>query len=337
MHGLATGLQLARIPFAEASPLARAAEDAGFSKLTVGDNMTEGFTLVGALGAVTRTAQIHTSIVTWTRTPVLTALAAMTAAELTGGRFGLGLGTMPQAWSEDFHGIPYANPVGRMRDFIGAVRAALGASADSPANHSGPFYTIRGYRPLQPPTQHRIPITLGVIRPKMSRLAGEIADGVCLDSMHSVEWMRDVLLPQMEAGLAASGRTRADFEIGAAVISAIADDPREALDMARRTIAFYLITPYLRDVMAHHDASAAYDRGVEALRRGDREAAFRAIPDEVVEAIAVTGTPEQYIEKLRRYVGVADWVRLSPAHSNPLPVIIAQAKRIVETVAAAGA
>ena len=120
MHGLAAGLQLARIPFAEASPLARAAEDAGFSKVTVGDNMTEGFTLVGALGAVTRTAQIHTSIVTWTRTPVLTALAAMTAAELTGGRFGLGLGTMPQAWSEDFHGIPYANPVGRMRDFIGA-------------------------------------------------------------------------------------------------------------------------------------------------------------------------------------------------------------------------
>ncbi len=103
MHGLAVGLQLARMPFAEAVEIARAAEDAGFSKLTVGDNMTEGFTMVGALGATTRSAQIHTSIVTWTRTPVLTALAVTTtatttpAATLTGGRFGLGLGTMPRA------------------------------------------------------------------------------------------------------------------------------------------------------------------------------------------------------------------------------------------------
>jgi probable F420-dependent oxidoreductase len=335
MHGLAVGLQLARVPFAEAVALARAAEDAGFTKLTVGDNMTEGFTMVGALGAMTRTAQIHTSIVTWTRTPVLMALAATTAATLTGGRFGLGLGTMPRAWSEDYHGIPYANPVGRMRDYVGAIRAALSATPDAPVDYEGPFYRMRGYRPLLQPSEQRIPITLGVIRPRMSRLAGEIADGVCLDSMNSVEWTRDVLWPQLSAGLAASGRPRSAFEAGTAVISAIADDPREARDMARRTIAFYLITPYLKDVMTHHGCADAYDRGLAALERGDREAAARAIPDEIVEAIAVTGTPDEYREKLRRYVGVVDWVRLSPAHANPLPVVIDQARRIVAAVATA--
>ena len=336
MHGLAVGLPLARIPFAQAAPLAHAAEDAGFTKLTVGDNMTEGFTLVGALGAVTRTAQIHTSIVTWTRTPVLTSLAATTAADLTGGRFGLGLGTMPRNWSEDYHGIPYANPVGRMRDYIAAVRCALAATAESPGNHEGPFSTIRNYRPLQPPTAHPIPITIGVIRPRMSRLAGEVADGVCLDSMNSVAWTTDVLWPEMSAGLAASGRPRSAFEAGTNEISAIDDDPRVARDLARRTIAFYLITPYLRDVMAHHGASAAYERGREALERGDREAAARAIPDEVVEAIAVTaGSAEEYREKLRRWAGVVDWLRLSPAHANPLPDVIEQAKRIIAAVAEA--
>lgn len=335
MHGLGIGLQLARIPFAEAAGIARAAEDAGFSKLTVGDNMTEGFTMVGALGAVTRSAEILTSIVTWTRTPVLTSLAASTAADLTGGRFGLGLGTMPRNWSEDYHGIPYANPVGRMRDYILAIRTALAATPEQPLDYEGPFYRFTGYKPLQAPSPHRIPISIGVIRPKMSQLAGEIADGVCLDSMNSVEWTRDILWPAMDAGLAASGRSRSAFEAGTNVISAIDDDPAVARDMARRTIAFYLITPYLKDVMTHHDAAAAYERGREALERGDREAAARAIPDEVVDAIACTGTPDEYLEKLRRWAGVVDWIRLSPAHANPLPVVIDQAKRIVATVAAA--
>lgn len=335
MHGLGLGLQLARIPFAEAAPIALAAEAAGFSKLTVGDNMTEGFTMVGALGAVTRSAHVVTSIVTWTRTPVLTALAATTAAELTGGRFGLGLGTMPREWSENYHSIPYANPVGRMRDYIGAVRTAIAASPEAPADYEGPFYRFTGYKPLQPPTQHRVPITIGVIRPKMSYLAGEVADGVCLDSMNSVEWTRDILWPAMSAGLAASGRPRSAFECGTNVITAIDDDTALARDMARRTIAFYLITPYLRDVMAHHGAEAHYDRGRALMEAGDREAAARAIPDEVVDAIAVTGTADEVRDKLRRWVGVADWVRLSPAHANPLPVVIEQAKRIVACAAGA--
>lgn len=332
MHGLGLGLQLSRIPFPSNGDVARAAEDAGFTRVTCGDNQTEAFTMVGALGAVTRTAEIHTTIVTWTRTPVTTALAATTAAELTGGRFALGLGTMPRSWSEEWHGIPYQRPVDRMRDYIGAIRAAWSATLEHAVDYESEFYSFRNYRPLAAPTRHRIPITLGVIRPRMSELAGEVADGVCLDSMHSVEWTRDVLWPRFEAGLATAGRARDEFEVGAAVICGIADTSAEARDLARRPIAFYLTTPYLRDVMAHHGFEDAYDVGAAALARGDHEAAIRAVPDEIVDAIAVTGTPDEFREKLRRYVGVADWVRLSPPHSNPLPVIQEQARRIIAAV-----
>ena len=321
------GIQLR---FCEEVPLARAAEEAGFTRITAGDNMTEAFAMAGTFAAMTDSAQIHTSIVTWTRTPATTALAAATVSQLTGGRFFLGLGAMPKHWSEDHHGIDYARPVDRMRDFVAAIRAAWSAAPERPVDHAGEFYRLRGYTPMGPPSPYRIPITLGVIRPRMARLAGEIADGVCIDSMHTLGYAQDVLLPRIDAGLAASGKSRDDFDVSAAVICAVADSLQEARDLARRTISWYLVTPYLRDVLAHHGFADEYDRGARALARGGVEMAQREIHDEIVETIAVVGTPESFREKLARYDGVVDWVRLSPPHGNPIPVVREQALRLID-------
>lgn len=320
-----------QVRYVDELEVARAAEDAGFAKVCVGDNMTDGFTMVGALATVTGRVELRTSVVTWTRTPVATALAATTAAELTGGRFALGIGSMPRAWSEDFHGVPYGRKVGRMREYVGAIRAAWSAAPQSPVDFDGEFYSFRRYAPLAPPTVHRIPITLGVIGPQMAKLAGEIADGVCIDSMHSVPWTRDVLLPRLEEGLARSGRPRSQFSLGAAVICAVDDDPSEARDMARRAIGFYLVTPYLRDVLAFHGFGDEYDRGASALARGDLDGAAAAMHDEIVEAVAVAGTPEEVRQKLHdRYDGLLDWVRLSPPHGNPTEVVCEQGARLIE-------
>ena len=123
---------------------------------------------------------------------------------------------MPKHWSEDHHGVPYARIVGRMREYVIAIRTAWSATPEAPADFEGEFYRFTGYAPLAPPTPHRIPITLGVIRPMMTRLAGEIADGVQIDSMHSVQWTKDVMLPKIDEGLARGGRSRSDFELGVA-------------------------------------------------------------------------------------------------------------------------
>ena len=321
------GIQLR---FCEEVPLARTAEQTGFTRVTVGDNMTDAFAMAGTFAAVTESAQIHTSIVSWTRTPVTTALAASTLANLTGGRFVLGLGAMPKHWSEDHHGVDYAHPVERMRDYVAAIRAAWSAAPGQPVDHTGDFYRFRGYTPMASPSPYPIPITLGVIRPRMARLAGEVADGVCIDSMHTPGYAQDVLLPRIEEGLAASGRSRAAFDVSVAVICAVADSLQEARDLARRTIAWYLLTPYLRDVLAHHGFADEYDRGARALARGGVDEAQREIHDEIVETIAVVGTPETFRDKLSRYNGVVDWVRLSPPHGNPVPVVREQAVRLIE-------
>lgn len=325
------GIQLR---YVEELEVARVAERAGFAKVCVGDNMTDAFAMVGAFAGITERVELRTSVATWTRTPVTTALAASTAAELSGGRFALGIGSMPKHWSEDHHGIPYARKVGRMREFVGAIRAAWSATPEAPVDFDGEFYSFHRYAPMAPPTGHRIPVTLGVIGPQMTRLAGEIADGVCIDSMHTVPWTRDVLLPRLEEGLARAHRRRADFSVGVALISAVADDVAEARDLARRTIGFYLVTPYLRDVLAHHGFADDYDRGAAALARGDLDGAAAAMHDEIVDAIAVVGTPEEVRQKLHeRYDGLVDWVRVSPPHGNPTEVVREQGIRLVEAYA----
>lgn len=322
-----------QLRYAEELPSARAAEEAGFARICVGDNVTDGFTMIGAFAATTQSAELQTSVTILSRTPVTTALAASTAAELSNGRFVLGLGTMPKNWSEDHHGIDYRRPVARMRDFVQAVRTAWTADIDVPVDYEGDFYSFTNYTPQGQRSRHRIPITLGVIRPKMTELAAEIADGVCIDSMHSIDYASSILIPAIESGLQSSGRKRADFSIGAAVICAIGETLEEARDMARRTIGWYLVAPYLRDVLAYHGFSEAFDRGLAAFRSGGIDAAVAEIPDDIVEAIALVGTPTQFAEKIERYEGIFDWIRLSAPLGNPKPVFIDQTQRLVEAAA----
>lgn len=320
-----------QLRYAEELPYARAAEEAGFARVCVGDNVTDGFTMIGAFAATTKSAELQTSVTILSRTPVTTAISASTAAELSGGRFVLGLGTMPKNWAQGHHGIDYRRPVERMRDFIQAVRTAWTADIGKPVNYQGEFYAFNDYTPQGRRSEHRIPINLGVIRPKMTELAGEIADGVCIDSMHSIDYTRAKLIPAIESGLRTSGRTRRDFSIGAAVICAIAETNEAALNMARRTIGWYLVAPYLRDVLSHHGFADEFDRALEAFHSGGIDAAVKKIPDEIVEAIALVGTPKEFMEKIQRYDGVFDWIRLSAPLGNPKNTFIDQTRLIVET------
>ena len=130
-----------QLGFVEEVPLAGVAEQAGFTRVTVGDNMTGRFARPG------------------------------TVADLTGERFVLGLGAMPRHWSEDHHGVDHAHPVARVRYYIAAIRACWSGTPERPVDHEGAFYRLRGYSPLAQPSQYRIPITLGVIRPPWTRLA----------------------------------------------------------------------------------------------------------------------------------------------------------------------
>ena len=327
----AVGLALGQpaMPLVESLALAERAEAAGFGSVGAGDAMADSFSLIGALAARTTRVELFTSVAGWTRTPVTTALAAVTAAELSGARFRLGLGPMPQAWSEDWHGVDYARPVERMREFVAAVRAATTSSLATPASFDGDIYSYSGYTRLSPTPGAPVPIYLGATRTGMTRLAGEIAEGLIANAVNTVDWLRDVQLPALEDGLAASGRRRADVDVGLVVICALDDDLERARTLARAAIAVYFVAPYFADLLRHHGLTRELEEGMGAAERGDHDAAAAAVSDELVDLVAVCGSSAAVREKLGRYEGLADWLMLSPPIGGSEATMREQTDRLI--------
>ncbi len=333
--GIAVGF--AGAPFEESLELAAMAEAAGLDLVAVGDATADSFVLLGAIAARTSRIGLVSSIATWTRTPVTTALASKTVSNLSGGRYRLGLGPMPRAWAEDWHGIDYSRPLARMRDFVAALRAAWRADPTAPADHAGPFYSLRAFPGHPGACADEIEVHLAATRPRMASLAGEIADGVIFNAVHSLDWVVDVGRPAFERGLARTGRAREAATIGILRICAVSDERSEAYDLARRSLSFYFGVPYFEEMLRHHGFLAELEAGLEAKARGDQQACVAAVSDALVGAMCVAGTPAEVRAALARHNGVVDWIELAGSVGHPPAVARGQLERIITTVAGARA
>jgi F420-dependent oxidoreductase-like protein len=302
--------------------------------------------VLGYLAARTSRMQLGAGIIqVGTRSPVAIAQAALTLAELSQGRFVLGLGASGPQVIEGLHGAPFARPLTRMRESIQIIRQAF---AGEKISFSGSTVRIPRPGPARPmrlsmPANDGIPIYIAALSPKMLELTGEIADGWLGTSF--VPEGSDAFFSHLDAGLAASGRIRADLDICQGAEIAIFDDEdamRAHVASRKRELAFSIGG---MGTAGTNFYNAAYSRqgwsGVtgEILRRwqaGDRDGAAALVTDEMVLATTLIGTPDMVRDRLRvwRDTGV-DTVRLYPAGQN-LAVRLATLGRAMDLVAAAG-
>lgn len=315
---------------AEAVELAVAAEAGGLDLVTAGDTDSETFGLLGAVAARTDRILLMSGVAQWTRTPPTMAAAAQTLQNLSGGRYWLGIGPMPQAWARE-HGIAHGPVLGRMRDYVAATRAALAATDDRPTAHEGPYFSTVGYRgrPLHQPRP--VPVQLAATRPRMTALAAEVADGVMLNAIQPLDWLRGEGADAIAAGLARGGRSRSDVTIGVFRFCGIADDRAAAYDHARRALAFYFAIPYFRALLEPYGFAAELDAGEAALAAGDEDAAAAAVSDRMVEALAIAGTPDEARAQLRRIQRHVDYVVLSCTHAHDSATGAVHARRAIAT------
>ena len=179
---------------------------------------------------------VRTSVtLAFTRSPTLLAYAAWDIAKLSGGRFELGLGTQIRQNIEDRYAVPFGeDPIGRLGDYVGAVRAAFAsfASGSAPAYES-PHYRVTRLQPYFNPgpdaTTLAPPIYLGGVQRRACALAGAVADGFVSHPTNSnPRYLRETCLPALAEGARAAGRDLdADgFEtvIGTSVITGASPD-----------------------------------------------------------------------------------------------------------------
>jgi F420-dependent oxidoreductase-like protein len=234
------------IPLAEAVERARVVEALGFDSVWLGQQIGERDAAVVLAAYATATSRVDLAagiLPIYARHPSDLAQMAATLDELSGGRLVLGLGLGHQLTVEWMLGVPMGRPVTAMREYLTIVRAML---AEGKASLSGERFSA--HTSYGPPRRGRLRIMLGALRPRMLRLAAELADGVVL-WLCAPSYVRDQVMPVLSSARAELGLGMDGFEVVSIVPVCVSPDPREDRDRFRRTIASFGRLPYYRRML----------------------------------------------------------------------------------------
>jgi len=300
----------------EVPEIARAAERLGFDGLWTSETEHDPFLGVAIAAEHSTRLTLGTSIaLAFTRSPTTLAHTAWDLAALSSGRFVLGLGTQVRAHITRRFGMPWDPPAPKLRDVVGAIRAVWAAWTDRrPLNYRGRFITLSLMTPFFTPPGDRPPglrIDLAGVGARMCRLAGEIADGFHVHPYHTRRYLREVVIPQLQEGLARSSRARRDFTVTASVFVATgsAAEIAAGLDDIRRHLAFYASTPTYRPVLDLHGWGEIGEQLSRCATRGQWQEMPALVTDEMLEASAVWGPPSEVAARLSaEYAGLIDRV-----------------------------
>jgi probable F420-dependent oxidoreductase len=323
----------------EQAALARRVEDAGFESVWVAETSRSAFVQASVAVQATSGVKVGTDIaLAFPRSPTLTAMAARDLAELSAGRFVLGLGTQVKRVNEQRFGVPFEHPAPKVAEAVEAIRRVLETFSGHQIDHRGRFYSITMPPfPGATPPPGPIPIYLAAVNKLMAEAAGACADGVLGHPMTSPEYVRDVLRPAVERGARAAGRDPAEVNISTGVIlqvSAGLDGPgrEEARRDAAMQIGFYATTRTYRPVLAFH----GFEDLVEPLRRAFVRKDFDALAEiglPMVDTFAVTGDPDECRQRIGAYEGLVDRMILGGAWIGPQDHVMDNHRAIIDTFA----
>jgi probable F420-dependent oxidoreductase len=284
---------------ADAIGLVVLAESLGYESAWVAEGHGgDQFAILAACAMRTSRIRLGTSISSvFVRTAPTIAMAASTIADLSGGRFILGLGSSHKAQVEPEHGMVYSKPLTRTRETVAIVRDLI---REGRVSFQGETIRIDNFDLWYAPRQRNIPVYLSAVFQKGIALCGEIADGIILtrSTLRTAAQVR----VHLAEGVAKAGRAPAQIEVTTLLPTSVADTRASALAALRPGLAFYCgFFPRYNRMMSEHGFATEAGAIAEAWARGDRESAESAVSDAMIDATSITGTPEQCRARIEAY------------------------------------
>lgn len=312
------GLPLER-PLDELVATASHAEQLGYAFLWANDDRLQRdvFAVLSAIATRTQRIRLGPGVTNpYTRHPALIAAAIATIDELSAGRAVLGLGA--GGTSHGMLGIERTAPVLALREATEVIRALLNGSEVSV---EGRVIRAQGARLDFDPQRGNIPIFIGARGPRSLELAGEVADGVIVGNVATIEGWR-YAVRHVSAGADRAGRRADAVRFVAWLYCSIADDAAAAVEAVRPMVATSLATsrpilPQLGIEMPPRFAEIMEEQGWNLAREAVERAA-PAVPDDVVHRFALAGAPTECARRLRELV--AAFPQISQVAIVPLPI-----------------
>jgi probable F420-dependent oxidoreductase len=277
----------------------------------------------------TERIELYTAIaIAFARNPMALAHIGWDLQALSKGRFMLGLGTQIRAHIEKRFSMPWSRPAARLREMVLAIREIWRCWAEGGRlDFRGEFYQhtlmIPAFNPGPNPYGNP-PIFLAGVGPRMTEVAGEVADGFFVHPLNSAKSVAEVTLPALERGLAASHRARKDLKLSFQIMIASGTSDEEierTRNLTKGQIAFYGSTPAYRVVLDAHGWGDLQPELNALSKRGQWNEMTALISDQMLEAIAVCAPMNRVAARVRERCGaLADRVSLLAHWSrNPEP------------------
>jgi len=261
----------------ELGPLAQRAEAAGYEGLWSAESTQyDGFTPLAIAAEHTERVRLVSGIVNvFTRGPALLAQTAASLADVSDGRFVLGLGASSNVIVEQWNAIPFRRPLAKVDETVTYLRTVLAGERGS-----------GGFK-LGAPPAHPVPIVLAALREPMLRLAARIADGAFTN-----------FLPLSRVGQVVGAFGAPDKELACRFFSFHGDD---ALARAKRTFVAYATVPVYTEFFRWLGFGEDVDPLVEAWSAGDRRRAVELVPEQLVREIFLLGPLDAQRERLAEF------------------------------------
>ncbi len=294
---------------ADLVPLAQEAERLGYDSVWAAEAWgTDAVSVLAWIAARTSRIKVGSAIMQIPgRTPANAAMTAATLDLMSGGRFILGLGTSGPQVVEGWHGQPWGRPLEKTREYVEIVRAALRREV---VRHEGAHYRIpydgpgatglgKPLKLMLRPLRAEIPIYLAATGPRNVALAAEIADG----------WLPIFVAPERFAevfGPSLAGAP-AGFEVAATASVLVGDDVQALRDALKPHLALYVGgmgakgRNFYNALVRRYGFEAEAERIQELYLSGHQREAIAAVPDELVDAVALVGPKERIRDRLEAW------------------------------------
>ena len=250
----------------------------------------ENFSMLGAVANNTNTQKIGSSIINiYSRSPSTIAMGSATIDTLSNGRLILGLGTSSVPIVEDFHGEKFENPVQRMREYVEIIRLSL---TKKQINYSGKIFNLKNFTLLIDPKRKSIPIYLAAINEKMVNLCWEIADGVIF-YLRPLEEMKKTISKM---------QSQKNIDVACQIITCISNDSEEAIQRAKKTIAFYVsVGKIYRDFLANNGFKNETNNIFEEFKKSGFKSNHELVTDSMLNSLCISGSPEEAKIQLEKF------------------------------------
>lgn len=282
---------------------AQMAEQLGYNNAWLPETWgREAASVLTTLAIQTNRIGIGSSIVNvYARSPALIGQMAATIQEISDGRYRVGLGPSGPVLIENWHGIPFEQPLRRTREYIEIVSQA---TSGEQLEYDGSLFDLSGFHLRFDPPENRPPVDVAAMGPKTVELAGRFADG-----WHGLLLTRSGIedrIEDLERGATLGNRDVSDVRTMVSVPCCALADGERARHLVRQHIAFYIggMGTYYRDSLVKQGYDPLAHEIYDAWNNGEREDAVSLITDELIDELAAAGTPEETRSMFQRFAEI---------------------------------